>query len=200
MTNLRDTTDRLALASVAVCHSEPQRRDCHSEPHPRLSFRAATPNRHSELQARNLRRSQYRDPSRPLGMTMRTHSKPKARNLRRSQRRDPSRSLGMTVGSHSKPKARNLRRLQRRDPSRLLGMTSQRHSPGQASPFQAATPALSFRAATPNRHSELQARNLRRSQRRDPSRPLGMTMGSHSKPKARNLRRSQRRDPSRCSG
>jgi hypothetical protein len=34
ITNLRDTTDRLALASVALRHSEPQRHDCHSEPQP----------------------------------------------------------------------------------------------------------------------------------------------------------------------
>jgi hypothetical protein len=71
----------------------------------------------------------------------------------------------------------------------LLGMT--RLHPGLAS---------SFRAATPNCHSEPQARNLHRSQRRDPSRSLGMTTGSHSRPKARNLRCAQRRDPSRCSG
>jgi len=73
----------------------------------------------------------------------------------------------------------------------LLGMTSQRHPPGLVRHSE---------RQRPHCHSEPQARNLRRSQCRDPSRSLGMTMGSHSKPKARNLRRSQRRDPSRCSG
>jgi hypothetical protein len=72
--------------------------------------------------------------------------------------------------------------------------------PGLASSFRAATPLLSFRAAAPYCHSEPQARNLRASQRADPSRSLGMTKGSHSKPKARKLCRARRRDPSRCSG
>jgi hypothetical protein len=50
ITNIRDNTGRLALASVALCHSEPQLRYGHSEP-----------------PARNLSLSQRRDPSRCSG-------------------------------------------------------------------------------------------------------------------------------------
>jgi len=182
ITNLRDTTDRMALASVALRHPGPQRRSCHSEPH-----RGSC---HSEPKARNLRGSQHRDPSRLLGMTMESHSKPKARNLGTAQRGDPSRPLGMTNQRHRSPVWLRLSAAQdphcRSEPQR---------GDCHCEPYR------SHRHSEPHRshcHSEPKARNLATVQRGDPSRSLGMTMESHSKYKARNLGASQRADPS-CS-
>jgi hypothetical protein len=103
--NLSDTTGRLALASVALCHSEPQ--------------------------ARNLRRTQRRDPSRPLGMTEAVPAREKRTcevavsracvSLNNLRDTTDLRALASVALCHSEPQATNVRRTQRRDPSRCSG-------------------------------------------------------------------------------
>jgi hypothetical protein len=184
ITNLRDTTDPMALASVALRHSEPQRRSCHSEPH-----RGSC---HSEPKARNLRGSQHRDPSRLLRMTMESHSKPKARNLGTAQRGDPSHSLRMTNQRHRTPAW-----LRRCAPHSAHCHSEPQRGDCHCEPYRSHCHSEPHRSHC---HSEPKARNLGTVQRGDPSRLLGMTMESHSKYKARNLGASQRADPSRSLG